>query len=128
MEYHRLKEFYNGKRVFLTGHTGFKGSWLCVVLQMLGAEVFGYSLTPNTNPDLFDILGLSDEIHSTIGDIRDFKALEKAYTDANPDIVLHLAAQPIVRDSYKNPRYTYVQIIHYKLTTNNLQVLNLIVK
>lgn len=102
-----LQNFYTGKRVFLTGHTGFKGSWLCLMLKELGAEVYGYSLAPNTEPDLFTILGLENHIHSTIGDIRDLESLEKAYTEANPDIVLHLAAQPIVRDSYKDPRYTY---------------------
>lgn len=107
MHFDKLRDFYKGKRVFLTGHTGFKGSWLCVILRMLGAEVYGYSLKPNTDPDLFDILGIAGDIHHTIGDIRDIDALEKAYTEANPDVVLHLAAQPIVRDSYKEPRYTY---------------------
>ena len=107
MNYEKLKSFYSGKRVFVTGHTGFKGSWLCVILKMLGAEVYGYSLKPNTDPDLFDILGIAKDIHHTIGDIRDIDALEKAYKEADPDVVLHLAAQPIVRDSYKEPRYTY---------------------
>ena len=107
MNLEKFKSFYSGKRVFLTGHTGFKGSWLCVILKMLGAEVYGYSFEPNTNPDLFDILGIAGDIHHTIGDIRDIDALEKAYKEADPDVVLHLAAQPIVRDSYKEPRYTY---------------------
>ena len=107
MNLEKFKSFYSGKRVFLTGHTGFKGSWLCVILKMLGAEVYGYSLKPNTDPDLFDILGIAGDIHHTIGDIRDIDALEKAYKEADPDVVLHLAAQPIVRDSYKEPRYTY---------------------
>lgn len=107
MNYSRLKPFYNRKRVFLTGHTGFKGSWMCVILKLLGAEVYGYSLAPNTNPDLFDILDISGDIHHYIGDIRDIDALEKAYKEADPDVVLHLAAQPIVRDSYREPRYTY---------------------
>lgn len=102
-----LADFYKGKRVFITGHTGFKGSWLCVMLKELGAEVYGFSLEPNTDPALYDILSLQNKVHSTIGDIRDYDALEKAYTQANPDIVLHLAAQPIVRDSYKDPKYTY---------------------
>lgn len=103
----KLKTFYNGKRVFLTGHTGFKGSWLSLMLKELGADVYGFSLAPNTTPDLFTILGLENHIHSTIGDIRDLEALTKAYKEVNPDVVLHLAAQPIVRDSYKDPRYTY---------------------
>ncbi len=102
-----LKEFYSGKKVFLTGHSGFKGSWLCVLLNMLGAEVYGYSLAPNTSPDLFSILGIEKDIHHTVGDIRDPESLEKAYREASPDVVLHLAAQPIVRDSYREPRYTY---------------------
>lgn len=102
-----LRDFYNGKRVFVTGHTGFKGSWLCVMLAELGAEVYGYSLEPGTEPALFNILELKDKVHSTIGDIRDYNALEKAYVEADPEVVLHLAAQPIVRDSYKDPRYTY---------------------
>lgn len=102
-----LKDFYKGKRVFLTGHTGFKGSWLCVMLKELGAEVYGFSLKPNSYPALYNILSLEDRIHSTIGDIRDYEALEKAYIDSNPNIVFHLAAQPIVRDSYKDPKYTY---------------------
>lgn len=107
MDFGNLRDFYSGKRVFLTGHTGFKGSWLSVILKMLGAEVYGYSLRPGTDPALFDILGLEDKLHNTYGDIKDFEALEKAYKEANPDIVLHLAAQPIVRDSYKDPRYTF---------------------
>ncbi len=102
-----MKDFYKGKRVFVTGHTGFKGSWLCVVLKELGAEVYGYSLEPDTDPDLFGLLKLSEDVHSTIGDIRDLESLERAYEAANPDVVLHLAAQPIVRDSYRDPRYTY---------------------
>ncbi len=102
-----LSEFYKGKRVFLTGHTGFKGSWMCVLLDMLGAEVYGYSLKPGTDPSIFDILKIDGRVHSVIGDVRDMKALEEAYVKASPDIVLHLAAQPIVRDSYKDPRYTY---------------------
>lgn len=103
----RLIDFCAGKKVFITGHTGFKGSWLSLMLKELEAEVYGFSLAPSTSPALFDILSLDNEIHSTIGDIRDFDALEKAYVEADPDIVLHLAAQPIVRDSYKDPKYTY---------------------
>lgn len=99
--------FYNGKKVFVTGHTGFKGSWLCRILVNAGAIVTGYSLLPPTEPNLFDLAGLERKMTSIIGDIRDFDSLKKAFDEAEPEIVLHLAAQPIVRDSYKNPRYTY---------------------
>lgn len=99
--------FYAGKRVLVTGHTGFKGSWMCRVLKKLGAEVTGYSLTPPTDPSLFDISNAANGINSCIGDIRDFEALKVCFDKAQPEIVLHLAAQPIVRDSYKDPKYTY---------------------
>ena len=102
-----MLEFYKGKKVFVTGHTGFKGSWLCKILVNAGAEVTGYSLNPPTNPSLFEIAGIENDIHSVIGDIRDLKSLKKAFDEAQPEIVLHLAAQPIVRDSYKDPVYTY---------------------
>ena len=100
-------DFYKGKRVLVTGHTGFKGSWLCRILINAGAELTGYSLNPPTSPDLFSIAGLEGHMHSVIGDIRDLALLSKTFDEAQPEIVLHLAAQPIVRDSYKDPRYTY---------------------
>lgn len=99
--------FYKGKKVLITGHTGFKGTWLCRMLVNAGAIVTGYSLEPPTNPNLFDIAGLEDKMTSVIGDIRDLDHLMKTFEEAQPEIVLHLAAQPIVRDSYKDPRYTY---------------------
>lgn len=99
--------FYKGKKVFVTGHTGFKGAWLCHMLAKAGAEVTGYSLNPPTNPSLFEIAEIEKEINSVIGDIRDYKRLSETFMQAKPEIVLHLAAQPIVRDSYKDPRYTY---------------------
>ena len=99
--------FYKGKRIFITGHTGFKGSWLCKMLANAGAVVTGYSLNPPTTPSLFEIAGIEQDVQSVIGDIRDYKALEAAFNNVQPEIVLHLAAQPIVRDSYKNPAYTY---------------------
>ena len=104
-------EFYKGKKVFVTGHTGFKGSWLCKILAMAGAKVTGYSLNPPTEPNLFSVSGVENEIESVIGDIRDFASLKKAFDKAQPEIVLHLAAQPIVRDSYKDPVYTYETIV-----------------
>lgn len=99
--------FYNGKKVFVTGHTGFKGSWMCKMLANAGAKVTGYSLNPPTTPSLFEIAGIAGDIHSVIGDIRDYPSLKAAFDEAQPEIVLHLAAQPIVRDSYKDPAYTY---------------------
>lgn len=99
--------FYQGKKVFVTGHTGFKGAWLCKMLANAGAEVTGYALNPPTSPSLFEIAGIEADIHSVIGDIRDYSTLKAAFDAAQPEIVLHLAAQPIVRDSYKDPAYTY---------------------
>lgn len=100
-------EFYQGKRVFVTGHTGFKGAWLCRILVGAGAIVTGYSLEPPTGPNLFELAGLEGKISSAIGDIRDKGKLMSTFCAAKPEIVLHLAAQPIVRDSYKDPVYTY---------------------
>lgn len=99
--------FYNGKRVFVTGHTGFKGAWLCKILAKAGAVVTGYSLNPPTTPSLFEIAKVENDITSVIGDIRDYDTLKAAFDKCQPEIVLHLAAQPIVRDSYKDPSYTY---------------------
>ena len=99
--------FWQGKRVFLTGHTGFKGSWLSLWLQSLGAEVTGYALTPPTNPSLFEAAKVADGMKSIIGDVRDVDALKKATQDASPEIVIHMAAQPLVRRSYTNPVETY---------------------
>lgn len=99
--------FFKGKRVFVTGHTGFKGAWLCRILINAGAIVTGYSLKPSTNPNLFELADLEGRMTSIIGDVRDLEKLKAAFTAAKPEIVLHLAAQPIVRDSYKDPVYTY---------------------
>lgn len=100
-------DFYRGKRVLVTGHTGFKGSWLCFVLKKAGAEVCGYALEPPTDPSLFELCNAEKGMTSVIGDVRDFDALNKVFDDFKPEIVLHLAAQPIVRESYKNPVPTY---------------------
>lgn len=100
-------EFYRGKRVFITGHTGFKGSWLCKILSNVGAEITGYSLEAPTEPSLYKIANIESDVRSVIGDIRDYQSLKSAFDKAQPEIVLHLAAQPIVRDSYKAPAYTY---------------------
>ena len=100
-------EFYRGKRVLITGHTGFKGSWMCEVLLAAGAEVSGYALNPPTNPSIFNLLNLSGRVNSIVGDIRDLEHLLKVFEETQPEIVIHMAAQPIVRESYKNPVLTY---------------------
>lgn len=108
MEYlKKVMDFYQGKKVFVTGHTGFKGTWLCKILTMAGAEVTGYALAAPTEPSLFKISSIEEKINSVIGDIRDKEKLWSAFEKAEPEIVLHLAAQPIVRTSYQEPSYTY---------------------
>ncbi|QEO57916.1 CDP-glucose 4,6-dehydratase [Francisella marina] len=100
--------FWKNKKVFLTGHTGFKGSWLSLWLTQMGAKVYGYSLDPYTTPNLFDILQLKSRIqNSQIADLRDIVSLKKSLKAASPDIVIHMAAQPLVRYSYVNPLETY---------------------
>ncbi len=101
-----MLNFYKGKRVLITGHTGFKGSWLTKILVMAGADVYGYSLAPEGD-NLYDISKVDSSIHSCIGDIRDYDKFRKFFEEARPEIVFHLAAQPLVRDSYEDPRYTY---------------------
>ncbi len=101
------EKFWAGKRVFLTGHTGFKGGWLAIWLHRLGAEVHGFSLAPTTTPSLFDTAQIEKVLVSdTQGDIRDFPTLESALKKANPEIIFHLAAQPLVRASYREPLET----------------------
>ena len=99
--------FYRDKKVLVTGHTGFKGSWMCQVLVDAGAKVSGYALNPPTNPSLFDIIKLQDRMNSVEGDVRDLEHMMQVFTDVQPEIVIHLAAQPIVRESYKDPVGTY---------------------
>lgn len=103
----KMFKFYKNKKVLLTGASGFKGSWLSLWLKSLGAEVLGYSLEPNTNPSMFEELKIAEEIQNVFGDIRDRKTLEKTFNEFQPEIVFHLAAQPLVRLSYSEPVNTY---------------------
>ena len=99
--------FYKGKKVLITGHTGFKGAWLSKILINAGADVTGYSLEAPTSPSVFELASLKEHMRSEIGDIRDLAHLKQIFSEVSPQIVFHLAAQPIVRDSYKDPVYTY---------------------
>ena len=101
------KAFYKGKTVFITGVTGFKGSWMSLLLARNGVNVVGYALKPPTDPSLFDLLKLQEKITFVEGDIRDLEKLKSAVQSAQPDIVIHMAAQPLVRESYSQPVYTY---------------------
>ena len=103
----KLKKFYAGKRVLVTGHTGFKGSWLCMALLELGAEVWGVGLPPKTDPSCFELLNLKQKMTSCLFDIRDLEKLKKVFAEFQPQIVFHLAAQPLVIDSYRDPVYTF---------------------
>ncbi|MBP2654167.1 MAG: CDP-glucose 4,6-dehydratase [Firmicutes bacterium] len=101
------RNFWQGKKVFLTGHTGFKGSWLCVWLNLLGTQVTGYALKPPTDPSLYELGSINGFVNSILGDVRDAERLAKSMAEAQPNIVIHMAAQPLVRDSYKIPAETY---------------------
>ena len=99
--------FYKDKRIFITGHTGFKGSWLSIWLNMMGADVIGYALEPYTKRDNYVITKLEEKMTHIIGDIRDYKSLISVFQKYEPEFVFHLAAQPLVRESYINPKETY---------------------
>lgn len=102
-----MNNFYNNKRILITGHTGFKGTWMCKLLTMMGADVTGYALKAPTNPSLFDMCNVASDMNSVEGDIRDIEHLKKVFEEFQPEIVIHMAAQPLVRESYQNPVYTY---------------------
>lgn len=92
-------DFYKNKKVLVTGHSGFKGTWMCKVLEMAGADVTGYALEPPTSPNLFEMADLENKMNSIVGDIRDLNHLKKVFEQTQPEIVIHMAAQPIVRES-----------------------------
>jgi CDP-glucose 4,6-dehydratase len=100
-------DFWKSKKVFITGHTGFKGSWLCLWLERLGAEVTGFALEPPTEPNLFTLSHAGSDMRSVVGDVRDGAALKRAMQEARPEIVIHMAAQTVVRTGYDNPFETY---------------------
>src|SRR5690242_16218437 len=101
------RSFWRGRRVFLTGHTGFKGSWLSLWLDTLGAKITGYALDPPTQPNLFEQGGVASLVRSIYGDLRDFAGLKSALAECNPDVVIHMAAQSVVRRGYEDPIETY---------------------
>lgn len=121
MELKEVLNFYKGKRIFLTGHTGFKGSWLLYLLDSVGAKVTGYSLAPQTTPSLFNSLKFTNNITSIIGDIRNKEKFHNAFNTCNPEFVFHMAAQPLVIESYKNPKETFD--INFTGTLNLLEIL-----
>jgi CDP-glucose 4,6-dehydratase len=100
-------DFWKGKRILITGHTGFKGSWLSLLLNKLGSDVYGFALEPPTDPNLFDAVGINELVNSSISDIRDYDKLLRIIKPMKPEIIIHMAAQPLVRESYKNPVDTY---------------------
>ena len=102
-----MLEFYRGKKILITGHTGFKGSWMSRVLANAGGEVYGYALEPEDKESLYSISKVEKKIKSFVGDIRDIEHLSKVFDYVKPEIVIHMAAQPLVRESYKKPVYTY---------------------
>lgn len=102
-----MNNFWKNKRVLITGHTGFKGTWLSKILLLAGADVTGYALAPNSEQNLFSICDMQNKMKSIYGDIRDLAHLKKIFDETQPEIVFHLAAQPIVRESYQNPVYTF---------------------
>jgi len=118
-----LTKFWKNKKVFLTGHTGFKGAWFCILLNLLGAKVKGYALEPEQKLNLFDLARINKLINeSVIADIRDYGKLKKSISKFSPDFVVHMAAQPLVKNSYMNPRYTYE--VNALGTVNVLNILN----
>lgn len=102
-----LSNYFKGKKVLVTGQTGFKGSWLCKILDMLGSKTYGYSLEAPTDPNLYGIINADAFVISKYADVRDFHSMKDFFVDVQPEIVIHMAAQPLVRDSYKDPKYTY---------------------
>lgn len=119
-----FNEIFKNRRILITGHTGFKGSWLCLILNKLGAEVYGYALEPPTHPSLFNVAKIDELMTSYIGDIRDYSNLSKVVQEVQPEMIIHMAAQALVLESYKNPRETYE--INVMGTVNILDIARLV--
>ena len=119
MTLHNFEQNLSGKKVFVTGHTGFTGGWACLWLKSIGASVYGYALEPDTKPNLFESLMLSQEIQSEFGDISNYENLLNSIEKFQPEIILHLAAQPLVRRSYKEPLRTF--LVNAQGTANVLE-------
>ena len=102
-----MLDFFKGKRVLITGHTGFKGAWLSRALVLAGAKVSGYALEPDNRENMYDLLNIKKDMNSVIGDVRNLEKLKETFKNTKPDFAIHMAAQPLVRESYLNPVYTY---------------------
>ena len=102
-----MLDFFKGKRVLITGHTGFKGAWLSRALVLAGAKVSGYALEPDNRENMYDLLNIKRDMNSVIGDVRNLEKLKETFKNTKPDFAIHMAAQPLVRESYLNPVYTY---------------------
>jgi CDP-glucose 4,6-dehydratase len=121
MDIKKILKFYRGKRILITGHTGFKGSWLSYILDYVGSEITGFSLKPNTEPSLFKSLNFTKKFNSIIGDIRDKDKLREIIKNFKPEFIFHLAAQPLVIESYQNPKDTFD--VNFTGTLNLLEIL-----
>ena len=107
VKFKQLKDFYSGKKILITGHTGFKGSWMCFLLNKMEADIYGYALEPPTKPSLYKLISIGKICESTIADIRNYEKLKQKIESIKPEIVIHMAAQSLVRESYNNPKETY---------------------
>jgi|APSaa5957512535_1039671.scaffolds.fasta_scaffold69077_2 CDP-glucose 4,6-dehydratase len=125
-----IPKFWKDKKVLITGHTGFKGSWLCLVLNELGADIYGFSLPPNTTPNLYTEAKINEKVTSYFGDVRNYEKLNDVIQDIQPEIIIHMAAQALVMESYRNPRDTFeinimgtVNLLDSAKTTKNVKAI-----
>ena len=128
-----IPKFWKDKKVLITGHTGFKGSWLCLVLNELGADIYGFSLPPNTTPNLYTEAKINEKVTSYFGDVRNYEKLNDVIQDIQPEIIIHMAAQALVMESYRNPRDTFeinimgtVNLLDSAKTTKNVKAIDIV--